>query len=160
MKQMLSFILNGHPRDIAVGTTDSLLDVLREDLGFTGAKRGCDCGDCGACTVLVDDEPVRACLTLALTVDGKRVTTVEGLAKDGKLHPIQQAFLEYGAFQCGFCTAGMILSAVALLAKNPTPTRQQARQYMAGNLCRCGSYEEVLDAIVAVGAGLKGGKAG
>lgn len=154
MKQILSFTLNGHPRDVAVSTTDSLLDVLREDLGFSGAKRGCECGDCGGCTVIMDGEPVRACLTLALTANGKSVTTVEGLAKDGVLSPIQQAFLEYGAFQCGYCTAGMIMSAVSLLAKNPHPTRQEARLYMAGNLCRCGAYEEVLDAIVAVGQGL------
>ena len=153
MKYILSFTLNGHPRDVAVSATDSLLDVLREDLGFTGAKRGCDGGDCGACTVILDGDPVRACLTLALTVNGKSVTTVEGLSKNGVLSPIQQAFLEYGAFQCGFCTAGMIMSAVSLIAKNPHPTRQEARQYMSGNLCRCGSYEEVLDAIVAVGQG-------
>ena len=154
MKQLLSFTLNGQPRDVAVGTTDSLLDVLREDLGFTGAKRGCDCGDCGACTVIVDGDPVRACLTLALTAQGKSITTVEGLAKDGQYHPIQKAFMEYGAFQCGFCTSGMIMSAVSLLAKNPHPTRQEAKRYMAGNLCRCGSYEEVLEAIEAVAQGL------
>ena len=153
MKHILSFTLNGHPRDVAVSVTDSLLDVLREDLGFTGAKRGCDSGDCGACTVILDGEPVRSCLTLALTVNGKSVTTVEGLSKDGVLAPIQQAFLEYGAFQCGFCSSGMIMSAVSLLAKNQHPTRQEARQYMAGNICRCGTYEEILDAIVAVGQG-------
>jgi carbon-monoxide dehydrogenase small subunit len=150
MKQILSFTLNGLQREVAASPTDTLLDVLREDLGLTGAKRGCDCGDCGACTVILDGEPVRACLTLALTISGKSVTTVEGLAKDGKYHPIQEAFMEHGAFQCGFCTAGMILSSITLLAKNPKPTRQQAREYMAGNLCRCGSYEEVLDAILAV----------
>jgi len=150
MKQIASFMLNGMPCEVAVSLTDSLLDVLREDLGLTGAKRGCDCGDCGCCTVIIDDEPVRACLTLALSASGKNITTIEGLTKDGKFHPIQDAFMEYGAFQCGFCTSGMILSAITLLAKNPKPTRLQARQYMAGNLCRCGSYEEVLDAILAV----------
>ena len=150
MKQILSFMLNGLQREVAASPTDTLLDVLREDLGLTGAKRGCDCGDCGACTVILDGEPVRACLTLALTVSGKSVTTIEGLAKDGKYHPIQNAFMEHGAFQCGFCTAGMILSSVTLLAKNPKPTRQEAREYLSGNLCRCGSYEEVLDAILAV----------
>ena len=150
MKQLLSFTLNGQPRDVAVGTTDTLLDVLREDLGFTGAKRGCDCGDCGACTVIIDGNPVRACLTLALTVQGKSVTSVEGLAQDGQFHPIQKAFMEHGAFQCGFCTSGMILSAVSLLAKNPHPTRPEIKRYMAGNVCRCGSYEEVLEAIEAV----------
>jgi carbon-monoxide dehydrogenase small subunit len=154
MKQILSFSLNGSPREVAVSTTESLLDVIREDLGFTGAKRGCDCGDCGACTVLLDGEPVRACLTLALTVEGKSVTTVEGLATNDEFHPLQRAFLDYGAFQCGFCTSGMLMSAVSLLSKNPHPTRQEARRYMSGNICRCGSYEEVLDAIAAVAESL------
>lgn len=154
MKQVLAFTLNGQPYEVAVGATDSLLDVLREGLGFTGAKRGCDCGDCGACTVLLDGDPVRACLTLAMTVMGRNITTIEGLAKDGIYHPIQKAFMEYGAFQCGYCTAGMVMSAVSLLAKNPHPTRQETRVYMSGNLCRCGSYEEVLDAIAAVASGL------
>ena len=150
MKQILSFTLNGIQKEVAASPTDTLLDVLREDLGLTGAKRGCDCGDCGVCTVILDGDPVRACLVLALTVNGKSVTTIEGLAKDGKYCPIQTAFMEHGAFQCGFCTSGMILSAVTLLAKNPKPTRQETREYMAGNLCRCGAYEEVLDAILAV----------
>ena len=150
MKQILSFTLNGLNREIAASPTDTLLDILREDLGLTGAKRGCDRGDCGACTVILDGDPVRACLTLALTVSGKEVITVEGLAKNGKYHPIQEAFMEHGAFQCGFCTSGMIMSAVTLVAKNPKATREEARLYMAGNLCRCGSFEEILDAIVAV----------
>jgi carbon-monoxide dehydrogenase small subunit len=150
MKQILSFTLNGTQREVAVSATESLLDVIREDIGFTGAKRGCDGGDCGACTVLLDGEPVRSCLTLALTVEGKSVTTVEGLATNEALHPLQRAFLDYGAFQCGFCTPGMLMSAVSLLSRNPHPTRQEARRYMAGNICRCGSYEEVLDAIAAV----------
>ena len=150
MKQILSFTLNGLNREIAASPSDTLLDILREDLGLTGAKRGCDRGDCGACTVILDGDPVRACLTLALTVSGKEVITVEGLAKNGKYHPIQEAFMEHGAFQCGFCTSGMIMSAVTLIAKNPKATREEARLYMAGNLCRCGSFEEILDAIVAV----------
>lgn len=154
MKQLLSFTLNGKPMEVAVKPTETLLDLLREDLGFTGTKRGCDCGDCGACTVLVDDKPQRACLTLALTVQGKNVVTVEGLGIDGEYQPIQKAFMQYGAFQCGFCTPGMVLSAHALLKKNPHPTREEAKEWMAGNICRCGAYEEILDAIVAVGAGL------
>ena len=150
MKQILSFTLNGLNREVAASPTDTLLDILREDLGLTGAKRGCDRGDCGACTVILDGDPVRSCLTLALTVSGKEVITVEGLAKNGKYHPIQEAFMEHGAFQCGFCTSGMILTAVTLVAKNPKATREEARLYMAGNLCRCGAFEEILDAIVAV----------
>ena len=149
MKQIVSFTLNGMPCEFAVSPTDTLLDVLREELALTGAKRGCDRGDCGACTVIIDGEPTRSCLTLALTLNGRSVTSVEGLTKDGKYHPIQEAFMEYGAFQCGFCTSGMIMSAVSLLAKNPKPTRDEARLYMSGNLCRCGTYEEVLDAIMA-----------
>ena len=150
MKQIASFTINGLPREIAFSSTDTLLDVLREELGLTAAKRGCDCGDCGACTVIIDGEPRRACLTLALTVTGKNITTIEGLVKDGKYHPIQEAFMHHGAFQCGFCTSGMIMSAITLLAKNPKPTRDQARFYMSGNFCRCGAYEEILDAIMAV----------
>lgn len=153
MKQILSFTLNGSVVDVVVTPTETLLDVLREKLGMTGPKRGCDDGDCGACTVILDGEPVRSCLTLAITVGGKSVTTVEGLSPDGDLHPLQKAFHEHGAFQCGFCTPGMLMSAKALLDHNPNPTRQQIREHMAGNLCRCGSYEEVIEAIQAVAAG-------
>ncbi len=153
MKQILSFTLNGSPVDVIVTPTETLLDVLREKLGMTGPKRGCDDGDCGACTVILDGEPVRSCLTLAITVGGKSVTTVEGLSPDGDLHPLQKAFHEHGAFQCGFCTPGMLMSAKALLDHNPNPTRQQIREHMAGNLCRCGSYDEVIEAIQAVAAG-------
>jgi carbon-monoxide dehydrogenase small subunit len=153
MKQILSFTLNGSPVDVIVTPTETLLDVLREKLGVTGPKRGCDDGDCGTCTVLIDGEPVRSCLTIALTVEGKDVLTVEGLSVDGKLHPLQQAFHEHGAFQCGFCTPGMLMSAKALLDSNPNPSRDEIRLYMSGNLCRCGSYEEVVEAIQAVAAG-------
>ncbi len=150
MKQILSFTLNGVPRDIAVAPTETLLDILRLELGYTGTKRGCDSGDCGACTVLVDGAPQRACLTMALTLQGKNVVTVEGLSGNGDYLPIQKAFMEHGAFQCGYCTSGMVICAVGLLAKNPKPTRQQAKEWMAGNLCRCGAYEEILDAIMAI----------
>lgn len=153
MKQILSFVLNGSPVDVIVTPTETLLDVLREKLGVTGPKRGCDDGDCGTCTVLIDGEPVRSCLTIALTVAGKEVLTVEGLSTDGKLHPLQQAFYEHGAFQCGFCTPGMLMSAKALLDENPNPSRDEIRMYMSGNLCRCGSYEEIVEAIQAVAAG-------
>jgi len=152
MKQILSFVLNGAPVDVVVTPTETLLDVLRERLGVTGPKRGCDDGDCGACTVLLDGEPVRSCLTLALTVNGRQVLTVEGLS-NGDLHPLQTAFHEHGAFQCGFCTPGMLMSAKALLDHNPNPSRTEIRQYMSGNLCRCGSYEEIVEAIQAVAAG-------
>jgi carbon-monoxide dehydrogenase small subunit len=153
MKQILSFTLNGSPVDVIVTPTETLLDVLREKLGVTGAKRGCDNGDCGTCTVLLDGEPVRSCLTIALTVAGRQVLTVEGLSPDGDLHPLQKAFHEHGAFQCGFCTPGMLMSAKALLDTNPNPSRVEIREYMSGNLCRCGSYEEVVEAIQAVAAG-------
>jgi carbon-monoxide dehydrogenase small subunit len=153
MKKILSFVLNGSPVDVIASPTETLLDILREKLGVMGPKRGCDDGDCGTCTVLIDGEPVRSCLTVALTVEGKQVLTVEGLSLDGKLHPLQQAFHEHGAFQCGFCTPGMLMTAKALLDKNPNPSRDEIRYYMSGNLCRCGSYEEVIEAIQAVAAG-------
>ncbi len=153
MKQILSFTLNGSPVDVVVQPTETLLDVLREKLGVTSPKRGCDDGDCGACTVLLDGEPVRSCLTIALTVAGKQVFTTEGFSLNGDLHPLQKAFHEHGAFQCGFCTPGMLMSAKALLDHNPNPSRQDIREHMAGNLCRCGSYEEVIEAIQAAAAG-------
>lgn len=153
MKQILTFTLNGSGVDVIATPTETLLDVLREKLGVTGPKRGCDDGDCGTCTVLIDGEPVRSCLTIALTVQGKNVLTVEGLSVDGDLHPLQQAFHEHGAFQCGFCTPGMLMSAKALLDSNPNPSRDEIRIYMSGNLCRCGGYEEVIEAIQAVAAG-------
>jgi aerobic-type carbon monoxide dehydrogenase small subunit (CoxS/CutS family) len=153
MKQILSFTLNGSPVDVLVKPTETLLDVLREGLHFTGTKRGCDSGDCGACTVLIDSEPVRSCLTIALTVDGKQVTTIESLSLDGQLHPLQKAFMEKGAFQCGFCTSGQVLVAKALLDKNPHPTRNEIVDNMSGNLCRCGTYVEVAEAILAVANG-------
>lgn len=153
MKQALSFVLNGSPVDVLVTPTDTLLDVLREKLGVTSPKRGCDDGDCGTCTVLLDGEPIRSCLTIALTVADKEVTTAEGLSRDRELHPLQQAFHEHGAFQCGFCTPGMLMSAKALLDSNPNPTREEIVDYMSGNLCRCGSYEEIIEAIQAVANG-------
>jgi carbon-monoxide dehydrogenase small subunit len=153
MKYALSFILNDLPADVLVKPTDTLLDVLREKLGVVSPKRGCDTGDCGACTVLLEGEPVRSCLTIALTVAGKAVETVEGLSKDGKLHPLQQSFHEHYAAQCGFCTPGMLMSAKALLDKNPKPTREEIVEAISGNLCRCGAYEEIVEAIAAVASG-------
>ena len=153
MKNILSFTLNGAPVDVLVTPTETLLDVLREKLGFTGAKRGCDDGDCGACTVLLDGNPVRSCLTLALTVQKRLVETVEGLQQGKELHPLQKSFHEHGAFQCGFCTSGMLMSAKSLLNENPKPSRAEIKAHMAGNLCRCGSYSEVVEAIEVVAAG-------
>lgn len=153
MKYALSFILNDLPADVLVKPTDTLLDVLREKLGVVSPKRGCDTGDCGTCTVLLEGEPVRSCLTIALTVAGKAVETVEGLSQDGKLHPLQQSFHEHYAAQCGFCTPGMLMSAKALLDKNPKPTREEIVEAISGNLCRCGAYEEIVEAIAAVASG-------
>jgi len=149
MKYSLSFTLNGFPVDVLVKPTETLLDVLREQLGVKSPKRGCNGGDCGACTVLLNREPVRSCITIALTVAGKAVTTVEGLAKGEALHPLQKAFHEHYATQCGFCTPGMIMAAKALLDKNPKPKRQEVREALAGNLCRCTGYVKIVDAVMA-----------
>ncbi len=150
MRYPLSFTLNGLPVEVLVKPTDTLLDVLREKLGVVSAKRGCDTGDCGACTILLNGEAFLACLTIALTVSGKEVATVEGLmSKDGKLHPLQQSFHEHYAAQCGFCTPGMIMSAKALLDKNPKPTRREIVMNLS-SLCRCGAYVEIIEAIEAV----------
>jgi len=148
MTHILSFQLNGAPVQALAKPSDSLLDVLRERLDVTSPKRGCDSGDCGACTVLLEGKAVRACLTCALTVEGKQVVTVEGLSQDGKLQPLQEAFVAHGGSQCGFCTSGMLVSATALLAKNPHPQRHEIAQEMSGNLCRCGCYEEITQAIL------------
>jgi carbon-monoxide dehydrogenase small subunit len=150
MKYPLSFILNGNPAELLVKATETLLDVLRESLGMVSVKRGCDAGDCGACTVLVDGEPLRSCITIALTVAGKRVETVEGLTVEGKLHPLQTSFHEHYASQCGFCTPGMIMSAKALLDKNLDPTREEIVAAVSGNLCRCGAYREICEAVESV----------
>lgn len=153
MKYILSFTLNGAPVDAVVKATDTLLDVLREKIGMTGTKRGCDTGNCGACTVLINNEPVNACLTIALTVADKEVVSVEGLSEGSELHPLQKAFHEHGASQCGFCTSGMLVAAKALLDKHPDPSRSAIVQFMSGNLCRCGTYLEVIEAIQAVAGG-------
>ena len=143
----LNFILNGHPTELEVSPDKRLLDLLREDLGLTGTKEGCDEGECGACTVLVDGHPMNSCLVLVAELDGKHVLTVEGLARDGRLHPLQEAFLEVGAVQCGYCTPGMLLSGIALLNLYPHPTREQIRKEMEGNICRCTGYARIADAI-------------
>lgn len=149
MKRAVSLNVNGEKVKLEVEPRETLLDVLRERLHLTGAKEGCGTGDCGACTVLVDDVPVLSCLTLAVECDGKAIITIEGLAKDGQLHPLQQAFIEKGALQCGFCTPGMILSSYSLLQHNPSPSRQEVSEAIAGNLCRCTGYVKIVDAVMA-----------
>ncbi|MDI6753279.1 MAG: (2Fe-2S)-binding protein [Thermodesulfobacteriota bacterium] len=150
MEYALSFSLNGKPVQVAVKANSSLLDVLRNQLFVTSPKKSCDTGDCGACAVLIDGEAVNSCITLALTVEGKKVTTVEGLGEGNQIHPLQQAFHEHYAAQCGFCTPGVILVAKALLDKNPKPTREEVTQAISGNLCRCTGYVKIIDAIMAV----------
>lgn len=144
----LTFSVNGEPYILdRVPVNRSLLDVLRDDLGLTGTKEGCGEGDCGACTVIIDGKAVNACLVLAAEVEGKDILTVEGLAKNGKLHPLQQAFVDEGAVQCGFCTPGMLLSAKALLDVNPSPSELEIRTALAGNLCRCTGYVRIVSAV-------------
>lgn len=143
--------VNGDWIEREVDPRTTLLDFLREYLGLTGTKRGCDKGDCGACTVLVENKPVVSCLFLAVKAHKKRVLTIEGLEKDGKLDPIQEAFIQHGAVQCGFCTPGMILTAKALLDENPHPTEAQIKKGISGNLCRCTGYHQIVEAILSLG---------
>jgi carbon-monoxide dehydrogenase small subunit len=149
MNQSIEFRVNGKKAQLSVGGNQTLLELLRDKLDLTGTKRGCDSGDCGACTVLVDGQPVNACLVLAAEVAGSDITTIEGLGQDDRLHPLQQAFVDYNAVQCGFCTPGMILMASALLDENPHPTEGDIRQYLQGNLCRCTGYSKIVQAIQA-----------
>ena len=151
MKQIIMLKVNDEFYEVAVEPHRTLLEVLRESLGLTGTKKGCDEGECGACTVLMDDKPVSSCLLLAVEAQGRSITTIEGLARNGQLHPLQQAFIDHGAIQCGFCTPGQILSAKALLDRSPRPTEAEVRQAMAGNLCRCTGYVKIVAAIVAAG---------
>lgn len=148
MKQKVSFTVNGEVYEVEVEPWWTLLEVLREKLYLTGAKRGCDRGDCGACTVLINGIAKLSCLTLAVEAQGKEILTVEGLAQDKELHPIQQAFVERGAVQCGFCTPGMVLSAKALLDRNPTPSEEEVREGLSGNLCRCTGYTKIIEAVL------------
>ncbi|HBE42810.1 MAG TPA: ferredoxin [Bacteroidales bacterium] len=158
MEEKLSFILNGKKTEVLIDTSQTLLWVLRNHFGLTGTKYGCGNGFCGACTVLIDNEPVRSCQLAVGDVAGKNVITIEGLEKRGRLHPVQKAFIENEALQCGFCTPGMILTAVGLLARNPSPTRQQIIDGMEDNLCRCGSHNRIIDAIEDASKEIKGGK--
>lgn len=155
----IEFILNG--QNIAVETRPDrkAVDLLREDLGLTGTKEGCGSGECGACTILVDGETRLSCLMLAAQLQGRRVTTIEGLAGGENLHPVQEAFIEHGAVQCGFCTPGMVLSAVHLLDRNPHPSRSEIRQGLGGNLCRCTGYAKIVDAVEAAARRINQGAA-
>ena len=139
--------INGGPYEIEAQPLETLLTVLRDRLNLTGTKDGCGEGVCGACTVLLDGEPVSSCLLPASYAEEKRITTIEGIGSDGKLHPLQRAFLDQGAFQCGYCTPGMILMAKALLERNPNPSKEEIRDFMAGNICRCTSYVEIVRAV-------------
>ncbi|MFB3829920.1 MAG: (2Fe-2S)-binding protein [Bryobacteraceae bacterium] len=158
MQAAVSFTLNGKPVRVTGDSGRMLLWVLRYDLKLTGVKYGCGAGMCGACTVLVDGEAARSCAVPLKDVAGKRVLTVEGLSEGARLHPIQQAFLEHHAFQCGFCTPGMILSAYALLMKTPQPTREEIVRHMDDNLCRCGSHTRIIEAIEDAARAMKGGR--
>ena len=143
----VGFQVNGESVEVAFAPHKTLLEVLREDLGLTGTKHGCELGECGTCTVLVDGAPVLSCLALPADLQACEITTVEGMADGGRLHPLQQAFAELGAAQCGYCTPGILLTAKALLGEDPAPTRQQIREALAGNLCRCTGYTKILDAV-------------
>ncbi|HLF34997.1 MAG TPA: (2Fe-2S)-binding protein [Cyclobacteriaceae bacterium] len=157
MKKTFRFNLNHQPVEVELSGEETLLWVIRSILNLTGTKYGCGMGHCGACTVLVDREPVRSCMIYTEDVEGKDVLTIEGLAENGELHPVQKAFIKHDALQCGFCTPGMILNAAGLLSKNPEPTRQEIIDGMHDNLCRCGTHGRIIDAIQTAAEEMKGG---
>jgi carbon-monoxide dehydrogenase small subunit len=146
----ISLIVNGTEEQIQVPSNMTLLHALRDKIGFTGTKNGCEAGECGACTVLVDGEPMNSCLVLAVELNGREITTVEGLAENGKLTPLQQAFSDLNAVQCGYCTPGMLMSATALLRRNPHPSETDIQEALVGNLCRCTGYQRIIDAVLKV----------
>lgn len=149
MKTLVELKVNGETYEIAIDTHRTLLEVLRENLGLTGTKEGCDLGDCGSCTVLLDGKPLNSCLILAVEARGRNILTIEGLAEGGKLHPLQQKFVDHGGVQCGFCSPGMIMSAKALLDRNSSPTEHEIKRAISGNLCRCTGYVKIVEAISA-----------
>ncbi|MBW1851862.1 MAG: (2Fe-2S)-binding protein [Deltaproteobacteria bacterium] len=148
MKKIIKLVVNGDEKELYVDVQNTLLEVLRDKLNLTGVKYGCGTGECGACTVLINGEPDLACLSLAVEADGKRIETIEGVADQGNLHPIQDAFLDSAAIQCGFCTPGMVMQAKALINENPNPDEDQVKDYIKGNLCRCGNYPNIVKAIL------------
>ena len=150
MKRSVTLLVNGENYDIEIEPNRLLLHALREDIGLTGTKEGCSIGVCGACSVTVGGRLVSSCLTLAVACEGKEILTIEGLAKDGALHPLQQAFVEYGGPQCGICTPGQIIAAKALLDEQPNPSEEEIKEWMAGNLCRCTGYYKIMESILAV----------
>jgi len=152
----LKFHVNGEEAPVSFAPYKTLLEVLREDLDLTGTKHGCELGECGACTVLLDGQPVLACLVLAVECEGRRIQTIEGLAQGAELHPLQAAFADHGGSQCGYCTPGVIMTAKALLDANPNPSRDQIREATAGNLCRCTGYHQIVDAIESAASEMRG----
>jgi len=156
-EQRVKFMVNGRSYEIPIEPHMTLVEVLRDKLDITGTKISCGAGECGACTVLIDGKPTLSCLTLAMTAREKNILTIEGLAKGSNLHPIQKAFIEHGAIQCGFCTPGMILATKALLDENPNPTREEVKKALAGNLCRCTGYVKIVDAVLAAAEKMRKG---
>ncbi|HLG74286.1 MAG TPA: (2Fe-2S)-binding protein [Chloroflexota bacterium] len=154
-RTLIELRVNGEPRTVAAPEHRSLLEILREDLNLTGTKHGCELGECGACTVLVDGKPMLSCLLLPGQVQGKEIETIEGMAVDGKLHPLQKAFAEFGPVQCGYCIPGMLLTAKRLLEVNPSPSSKDIREALAGNLCRCTGYQKIVDAVQMAARELK-----
>jgi len=155
VKRLIHLKVNGEPYEVAIHPHRTLAEVLREELDLIGTKEACKQGDCGSCTVIMDGKTVTSCLTLAVEAEGKDIRTIEGEAKNGKLSPVQQAFVDHGAIQCGFCTPGMVMSATALLEQNPNPTEDDVRMGIAGNICRCTGYTKIVEAILAVSEGGK-----
>jgi aerobic carbon-monoxide dehydrogenase small subunit len=156
MKKIVTAEINGEPREALADTRDTLLEFLRDRLGLTGTKEGCSNGNCGSCTVLLDGQPICACLMLACEAEGARITTIEGVARGNELHPVQATLISHGGTQCGFCTPGVVLSAVALLEQNSAPSDREIRHAIAGNLCRCTGYDKIVEAVAAAAAHRQG----
>ena len=148
MEHLINLKINGEPYKVSLKANMTLLDFLRDEIGLTGTKKGCDTGQCGACTVLLNGKPINSCLVLAVDAHGKEILTVEGLGRNGKLHPLQESFIQEGAVQCGYCTSGMLLSAKALLDENPAPKEEEVKRAIAGNLCRCTGYVRIIKAVL------------
>ena len=150
MKHRIHLTVNGEPQELFVEPNRLLVDLIRQDLGLTGTKKGCGTGDCGSCTIILDGSAVKSCLILAVEVDGSEILTIEGLQSGGKLHPLQEAFIQYGAIQCGFCSPGMMMTAKAFLDRCPEPTEEEVKMALSGNLCRCTGYRKIIEAVLAV----------